>query len=73
MTQISEEINYKEAYEKEHLKSAQLASRVAELEEKNEKNVWIAPKKQTNSFIYVWRFLPASVRRWWQTSCKSVK
>ena len=36
MTQISEEINYKEAYEKEHLKSAQLASRVAELEEKND-------------------------------------
>ena len=36
MTQIPEEINYKEAYEKEHLKSAQLASRVAELEEKND-------------------------------------
>ncbi len=31
-----EEINYKEAYEKEHLKSARLASRVAELEEKND-------------------------------------
>ena len=36
MTQISEEINYKEAYEREHLKSAQLASSVAELEEKND-------------------------------------
>jgi len=36
MTQIPEEINYKEAYEKEHLKSAELASRVAELEEKND-------------------------------------
>ena len=36
MTQIPEEINYKEAYEKEHLKSAALASRVAELEEKND-------------------------------------
>ena len=36
MTLIPEEINYKEAYEKEHLKSAQLASRVAELEEKND-------------------------------------
>ena len=36
MTQISEEINYKEAYEREHLKSAELASRVAELEEKND-------------------------------------
>ncbi len=31
-----ETINYKEAYEKEHLKCADLASRVAELEEKNE-------------------------------------
>ena len=36
MTQIPEEINYKEAYEREHLKSAGLASRVAELEEKND-------------------------------------
>ena len=36
MTQIPEEINYKEAYEREHLKSAELASRVAELEEKND-------------------------------------
>ena len=36
MTQIPEEINYKEAYEREHLKSAQLASRIAELEEKND-------------------------------------
>ena len=29
MTKISEEINYKEAYEKEHLKNARLASRIA--------------------------------------------
>ena len=36
MKQIPEEINYKEAYEKEHLKCARLAGRVAELEEKND-------------------------------------
>lgn len=33
---MTEEMNYKEAYEKEHLKCADLASRVAELEEKND-------------------------------------
>ena len=36
MVQNSEEINYKEAYERERLKSAVLAGRVAELEEKND-------------------------------------
>ena len=36
MTKFPEEINYKEAYEREHLKAAELAGRVAELEEKND-------------------------------------
>ena len=36
MTEIQKEINYKEAYEREHLKSAELAARIAELEEKND-------------------------------------
>jgi len=34
------EINYKEAYEQEHLKSADLAARVASLEAKNEELEW---------------------------------
>lgn len=34
------EMDYKEAYEKEHLKSAELASRIAELEAKNEELDW---------------------------------
>lgn len=33
-------MDYKEAYEKEHLKSAELASRIAELEAKNEELDW---------------------------------
>ncbi len=33
-------LDYKEAYEKEHLKSADLASRIAELEAKNEELEW---------------------------------
>ena len=35
-----EEMDYREAYEKEHLKSADLAARVADLEEKNEELQW---------------------------------
>ena len=31
-----EEIDYKEAYEKEHIKCADLAGRIADLEEQNE-------------------------------------
>lgn len=34
------DLEYKEAYEKEHLKSADLAARVAELEERNEELTW---------------------------------
>ena len=49
MTLIPEEINYKEAYEKEHLKSAQLASRVAELEEKNDLLEFKLNRIKTNS------------------------
>lgn len=33
-------MDYKEAYEKEHLKNADMASRIAELEEKNEELEW---------------------------------
>lgn len=35
-----EEMDYKNAYEQEHLKSAELAARVADLEAKNEELTW---------------------------------
>ena len=35
-----EAVDYREAYEREHLKSAELAARIADLEEKNEELEW---------------------------------
>ncbi|MBO4980569.1 MAG: glycosyltransferase family 2 protein [Lachnospiraceae bacterium] len=40
MSNDQSDLEYKEAYEKEHLKNADLAARVAELEEKNEELTW---------------------------------
>ena len=52
MQETKKEIDYREAYELEHLKTADLAARVASLEAKNEELEW---KLQ--------RIGPASLRR----------
>ena len=43
-----QEIDYKEAYEQEHLKSAELAGRIADLEAKNEELEWKLSRIKNN-------------------------
>ncbi len=48
MQEVSKEIDYKEAYELEHLKTADLAARVASLEAKNEELNWKLDRIKNN-------------------------
>ena len=41
-------MDYKEAYEKEHLKNADLAARIADLESKNEELEWKLSRIKNN-------------------------
>lgn len=45
---MEQEMNYQEAYEKEHLKCADMASRIAELESKNEELTWKLDRIKNN-------------------------
>ncbi|MBE5874902.1 MAG: glycosyltransferase [Lachnospiraceae bacterium] len=45
---MEQEMNYQEAYEKEHLKCADMASRIAELEAKNEELTWKLDRIKNN-------------------------
>ena len=47
------EMDYREAYEREHLKNADMASRIAELESKNEELTWKLNRIKNNP---LWKY-----------------